>query len=137
MKRKKRLPLVAVEFPPMRCDDGCGDCCGPAPVTQAEFDRIVVYITQHKIVPRDQGQTCPLYHDGRCSIYEARPLACRAFGHVEGMSCSRGYNTNIPEARLHGMLRANGEPDTILHDLLSIRNPAITFQGVLNRIVEP
>jgi Fe-S-cluster containining protein len=135
VKRKKRLPVVA-EFPPMRCDDGCGDCCGPAPVTQAEFDRIVDYITQHKIVPREQGQTCPLYLDGRCSVYEVRPFACRAFGHVAGMACSRGYNTNISEARLHTMLVANGEPTTITHDLLAIRNPAMSFKGVLDRIVQ-
>lgn len=103
MKRKRRLPIAKPEFPPMRCDDGSGECCGPAPATQAELDRVVEYVIKNKLTPKDQGLTCPLYLNGRCSVYEVRPLVCRAFGHVDGMNCARGYNTNIP---------SNGQPET-------------------------
>jgi Fe-S-cluster containining protein len=133
-KLRKKLPVVAAEFPPMRCDVGCGDCCGPAPATQAEFDRVVDYIRRHKIVPKDQGITCPLYLDGKCSVYEVRPLACRAFGHVEGMDCSRGYNTNLPVEQVDAKLIVNGETTTVLHEVLSLNNPGLTFQGVLHRM---
>ena len=119
----------------MRCDDGCGDCCGPVPVTQAELVRVRHYIEKHAIEVRDQGTTCPFYHDTKCAIYEVRPFGCRAFGHVEGMSCSRGYNTNIPEDVMHRRIVKNGEPDTILHELLQIKNPMMTFQGVLQRMM--
>jgi len=119
----------------MRCDDGCGDCCGPAPATEAEFKRVVAYITEHKIVPKDQGITCPLYLDGKCSVYNVRPLACRAFGHVEGMDCSRGYNTNVPSTGVNARLLANGAADHILHEVLTIRNPGMTFHGVLKQMV--
>lgn len=135
MKRKRRLPVVGPEFPPMRCDDGCGECCGPAPATQAEFDRVVAYVLEHKITPKDQGITCPLYLDGKCSVYEVRPLICRAFGHAEGLSCSRGYNTNVPTEVVDARLRANGEGVTLLHEVLRLVNPGITFQGVLGAMV--
>lgn len=135
MKRKRRLHIAKPEFPPMRCDDGCGECCGPAPATQAEFDRVVEYVVKNKITPKDQGLTCPLYLDGRCSVYEVRPLACRAFGHVDGMDCAHGYNTNMPSEVVDGRIRANGEVATILHEVLRLVNPSITFQGVLGHLV--
>lgn len=118
----------------MRCDVGCGDCCGPAPATEAEFNRVVAYVTKHKIVPKDQGITCPLYLDGKCSVYDVRPLACRAFGHIEGMDCSRGYNTNMPSEGVNARLLANGEADRILHEVLTIQNPGMTFHGVLEQM---
>ena len=135
MKRKRRLPVVAPEFPPMRCDDGCGDCCGPVPVSQVEFDRVVAYVTKHKIVPKDQGLTCPLYLNGKCSVYEVRPLLCRSFGHVEGMDCTHGYNTNLPSEGVNARLLANGEADTVLHEVLKLVNPTMTFKGILERMV--
>jgi hypothetical protein len=134
MKRKKRLPVVTPEFPPMRCDVGCGECCGPAPVTKTEFDRVVEYVIKHKIVPKDQGLTCPLYLDGKCSVYEVRPLVCRAFGHVDGMDCDRGYNTNLPTEVVNARLLANGEVDHVLHEVLALNNPGMTFQGVLHQM---
>jgi len=135
MKRKRRLPVVAPEFPPMRCDDGCGECCGPAPATQAEFDRVVAYVIEHKITPKDQGITCPLYLDGKCSVYEVRPLICRAFGHVEGLSCPRGYNVDVPSGPVDARLLANGGGERMIHEVLRLVNPSITFQGVLGAMV--
>ncbi len=134
MKRKRRLPVVTPEFPSMQCDIGCGECCGPAPATKAEFDRVVAFVIKNKIVPKDQGITCPLYLDGKCSVYEVRPLVCRAFGHVEGMNCDRGYNTNLPSEVVDARLLANGETDHILHEVLTLQNPSMTFQGVLHQM---
>lgn len=135
MKPKKRLPVVASEFPPMRCDDGCGDCCGPAPATKAELDRVVAYVRAHNITPKDQGITCPLYLGGKCSVYEVRPLICRAFGHVDGLDCGRGYNTNVNSEVLDSKLRASGAGDHLIHEVLTIVNPAMTFKGVLAQMV--
>ena len=36
------------------------------------------------------GDPCPLLVLGRCSVYEHRPLICRAFGSVEGLRCPHG-----------------------------------------------
>ncbi len=136
MKAKKRLPIVTPEFPPMRCDDGCGECCGPAPATRAELDRVVAYIREHGITPKDQGITCPLYLDGKCSVYAVRPLICRAFGHVDGLDCSRGYNTNVDSEELNSKLRAAGAGAHLIHEVLTLVNPAMTFKGVVDQMVK-
>jgi Fe-S-cluster containining protein len=105
-------------LPPMRCDDGCGECCGLVPATETEFQRIGRYATEHGIQPVDQAETCPWFQGGKCSVYPVRPLACRLFGHVPGMPCPKGYNTNIPERDAHRMVRANGMSSRILHEAL-------------------
>lgn len=111
MRRLKVLPA-------MQCDVGCGECCGVVPVTQEEYRKILHVAKSKGIVPIHQGVTCPFYQKGTCSVYDARPLSCRMFGHVEAMTCPRGYNTNIPEADVRRMIMANGEPKRVLHDVL-------------------
>lgn len=86
----RRLPVL----PAMRCDDGCGACCGPAPCSPRELEVVRAYVAQHHVEPRRQGITCPLYLGGRCSVYPARPLVCQLFGHVPELKCERGYNAN-------------------------------------------
>lgn len=108
-------------LPGMRCDDGCGDCCGLIPCTETEFKRIEKHIKEHKIEPVEYASgTCPLYQNGKCSVYSIRPLICKLFGHSEDalMQCSRGYNVNIPEREVHRMLTANGMCTRTLHDLI-------------------
>lgn len=113
MKPRRSLNVL----PPMRRDVGCGDCCGPVPVTQAEFVRIRRYVKEHGIVPKDQGETCPLYLDGKCSVYPVRPPVCVAYGHSERLPCSRGYNVNADEAVVEKMVMS-GRPAHLLHELL-------------------
>ena len=105
-------------IPSMHCDDGCGDCCVPAPATETEFGAVARYVREHGIKPIDQGVTCPLYQNGRCTVYAVRPLACRLFGHVNGMTCTRGYDVAIPEREIARMVRANGSATRCLHELL-------------------
>jgi len=87
----------------MRCDSGCGRCCGPAPVTKAELKTIQAYVARRGITPVSQGLTCPLYLNGECSVYQVRPLICRAFGHVDKLQCVKGYD--VPMAGLDRKLR--------------------------------
>lgn len=117
----KRLPVL----PPMRCDEGCGDCCGPVPVTEAELRQVRGFMKEHGVEPRDNGAlTCPFLQQGRCAIYGARPLICRIFGHSRALQCSRGYNTNVNERVLADALRANGPAKVLLHSLLPKRQAA-------------
>ena len=81
----------------MKCEDNCGLCCGVVPVTQKEFDRVASYIKDRGIPVLVGGLTCPFFQHGRCAIYDVRPLACKAFGHVPGMTCPKGHNTPMDE----------------------------------------
>jgi len=103
----------------MRCDAGCGDCCGIVPVTTTEFNAIQRYVKEKGIVPIDTTDgTCPLYQEGTCSVYPVRPLICKAFGHLEELPCSRGYNVNVDKRQVDRMIAANGKNTHLLHELI-------------------
>ncbi len=104
----------------MQCDDGCGECCGIVPVTHTEFNRIERYAKENGIVPQkheDYG-TCPMYQNGKCTVYPVRPLICRVFGHAEDLPCPRGYNTNVPQEEVNRMILANGTSTRVIHEIL-------------------
>lgn len=95
----KGRPISLPQLPEMRCDTGCGACCGPVNVSPQEYARIARVVEARGLHPRAQGLSCPLYIDGGCSIYEARPLVCRVFGHgLAGhktgnlTGCVKGYD---------------------------------------------
>lgn len=84
-----------ISLPQMQCDDGCGECCGPVACTKDDYRRVVVYARRAGVKPIRQGIRCPWYQQGKCSVYPARPYACRMFGHCTDMVCPRGYNANV------------------------------------------
>lgn len=85
-----------MDLPAMRCDIGCGKCCGPVGASPAEFEQISEYVRANGITPLRQGKTCPMFQAGGCAIYPVRPAVCRLYGHVPEMRCPIGYNVNIP-----------------------------------------
>ena len=109
-----KLPVL----PYMKCDRGCGECCGPAPATEHEFRKVLHVARAKGLILWRQGSTCPFYQDGTCQVYDARPLGCRLFGHVQEMSCIRGYNTNIPDDAGRRLVARNGLPRRVLHEAL-------------------
>lgn len=113
-KPPHRLPVL----PEMRCDDGCGDCCGPVPVTEEEYARVRRFARERNLKPLAQGITCPWYQGGRCAVHAVRPFPCRLFGHTDDMPCSRGYNVNIDPELEEGLVVAHGKPTRMLHEAL-------------------
>jgi len=110
---------MSLDLPMMKCDSGCSDCCGPVLCQEDEFLSVTGYARNRGIEPVRQGLTCPFYQGGTCQVYPVRPLVCRLFGHAENLTCSRGYNTNIPERRLASINRdyfRRGTPDRLLHE---------------------
>lgn len=102
----------------MRCDDGCGQCCGPVPVTKAELAAVKRYIEREKVEAVDRGAlTCPFY-DGKCTIYPVRPYICRAFGHSPRLVCPKGYNTNVSDRLISAAIVSRGPAVALLHSLL-------------------
>ena len=95
-------------IPPMRCDDGCGDCCGIVPCSESEYQSVLRYAKRKGLVPVVQDLTCPWFQNGKCSVYPARPLLCRLFGHIIGMPCPKGYGSPIDEREAARMVRAAG-----------------------------
>jgi Fe-S-cluster containining protein len=118
MRKLKVLPSV-------RCDDGCGACCGVIPVTETEYNRIAAHMKARGIVPlAGPEDVCPLYQGGRCSVYEVRPLICRIFAHSEQLACARGYAANVPEREILRMTGANGMPTRLLQEMRPEHDPA-------------
>lgn len=73
------------------CRKGCADCCRqlaePPRVTGAEWELLAAAIDRLPAEVRERiregtGRVCPLLDQeaGACLVYEARPVACRAYG---------------------------------------------------------
>jgi Fe-S-cluster containining protein len=116
-----KLPVYP-KLPSMKCDAGCGRCCGPVGCTVAEYDAVVAYAGANGITPARQGITCPYYQGGTCAVYPVRPMLCRLFGHTPKMVCANGHNVNVPEKRerriMDDYVRAGATPDraVFLHE---------------------
>lgn len=72
------------KIPGFKCKEGCTDCCGPIPFSRWEWGRI-------KDKRKAMSVSCPYSLNGKCDIYEKRPLICRLYGTVEGeLECPHG-----------------------------------------------
>ena len=63
----------------------CSDCCGPLLMTTQEKDEILSLLKE-KGINRPSGwwgATCEFLVDGKCSIYEKRPMICRLFWYLK------------------------------------------------------
>lgn len=73
----------------------CGDCCNIriVAIKPEEVERIRDYISEHGIVPRDNGPfTCPLLaEDHRCMVWPVRSQTCRLH------SCERTRSAILAE----------------------------------------
>lgn len=99
----------------MQCGTGCSDCCHVRlTITGVEAAAIRAHVASW---PRDRraalASTGPAEHcaaldgNGRCKIYEARPLVCRSHGAPIRMregglpvvqSCHRNFQRTTPDA---------------------------------------
>ncbi len=113
-ERDARLAAIYARIPKMKCKGLCQACCGPIGMSQAEMDRIQEQVGS-RVQPTDLGQsgvglnhpTCPLLVNGRCSVYEVRPVICRVWGVVKSMRCPHGCRPNrwLSDAESHQLVR--------------------------------
>lgn len=74
----------------IRCRSGCDECCRLATVLPVEAAAIALAIAELKPELREHlrrqarglptADTCPLLHQGKCTIYAWRPVICRTHG---------------------------------------------------------
>lgn len=76
-------------LPEIACKGLCQEACGPIGMTEREYERMRRKGGHRTTTTADL--TCPyLNAEGRCDVYAARPMVCRAWGGVEGMECPWG-----------------------------------------------
>jgi len=74
----------------MQCTTGCSDCCHVRlTITKVEADAIRAHVTAWPVerrrslapLPAQRADHCAaLDGNGRCKVYEARPIVCRSHG---------------------------------------------------------
>lgn len=119
---RRKLERIYADIPDAGCKGLCVEACGPICMTGLEYYRIVEARggTEPGTVDPDT-LTCPLLgEDGRCTVYDARPLICRLYGSAEGLECPYGCGPNrlltVDEGR--DLIRRMGEIDPVLFTLL-------------------
>jgi hypothetical protein len=92
-----RLDALYAELPKLECKGLCAhSCLLPLQMAPGERDRIRRECGL-QIPPPEQVhevRTCPALKEGRCSVYEFRPMVCRLWGIDESMPCPHGC---VPE----------------------------------------
>jgi len=64
------------------CRKGCSMCCGP--VIMLPIERDILGLSEC-VTPHDpEALKCKLNVDGKCSVYDKRPLTCRIFNATSG-----------------------------------------------------
>lgn len=117
-----RLPLAVLRevdatyagLPRVACQGKCQECCCPVGNLMNEFERDRIIARTGKTpngfdVRRVEGsanvidmdnlknQRCNLLNaDGTCSVYDIRPMVCRLYGSVPGMSCPHDCHCDTP-----------------------------------------
>ena len=91
-RSNRKIAALYRRLPKLECKGLCAESCGVVPLYPAEARRIA--IATGKKVDHDETLTCKLLENGRCTIYEHRPLLCRLFGMVKKMRCPHGC---VPE----------------------------------------
>lgn len=107
-----RISLRVLQDEHLPCDSCGGKCCTFAPFAPSELRRarlanggsypqgatVIGWLPLKKefgggagghasMVVKEDGETCAFLADGRCSIYEVRPRACRDYGRVPELPC--------------------------------------------------
>lgn len=94
------LAEIYARIPSVKCKGLCQECCGPIGMSPLEMERLRGRVGE-KIQPTSMGPfgfglcskslTCPLLGaNGRCTVYDLRPVICRVWGAVKSMRCPHG-----------------------------------------------
>jgi hypothetical protein len=99
--RDDALAKLYAQVPAIDCQGRCWTSCGAVDMSARERHRIAK--AGHPITPfieameSEENFWCDALKDGRCVIYQLRPMLCRLWGVVETMPCVYGC---VPERML-------------------------------------
>jgi uncharacterized protein len=103
-KKLRVLREIYAAIPSPHCKGLCVAACSTIPVFPIELEQLEAaagrklptyqmpgdVLGGERILGNEPGDPCPLLVLGRCSVYEQRPLICRAYGSTEGLRCEHG-----------------------------------------------
>lgn len=103
-RQERRLVEKQHKKANLPCDECKGQCCVYPAMSQKEFDAIKLKYSLNPesdvsdfgngemiVVGMPNTGVCPWLKDGRCSVYELRPMSCRDYGIVPSLPCQYLY----------------------------------------------
>lgn len=94
MNRTQRTKAIYDRIPDVKCKGLCQAYCGPILMQTYEWDAIKARVGT--IPPIGADLKCPLLQsDGKCSVYDIRPLVCRLWGAIPEMPCPFGCEPTL------------------------------------------
>jgi Fe-S-cluster containining protein len=63
--------------------------------------------------PTDQSVPCPLLKDGRCSVYEVRPLTCRGYNSTSVDACQQAHGSTTALVPIFSLLKDATDATTV------------------------
>lgn len=91
------------QVPDAGCKGLCIDSCGPVVASDEEAE---ILADLGAVLDFDRDTlTCNQLVDGRCSVYENRPLLCRLWGAVPKMPCPFGCEPTLTDAGGSALMR--------------------------------
>lgn len=95
-RQRAKLNDLYDRLPAVQCKGLCVDSCGPIDMSVRERQDIEA-AAGHSCRTGEDGLCNMLGDDGRCTVYDLRPMICRMWGAVESMPCMFGC---VPEGGL-------------------------------------
>lgn len=84
----RTLDQIYGEVPEVNCKGLCHKACGPIAFSQREA--LGISETDGALPAMMPNGQCDKLVNGRCTIYQNRPLICRLYGAVTEMRCPHG-----------------------------------------------
>lgn len=92
MDLEKVILELRTLIPQFECLPGCIDCCGPTPRSKWEWDQV----KDKRFMSRKRPLDCPYSYNGKCDVYEDRPILCRLYGTTVDLPCPHGKSPLLP-----------------------------------------
>lgn len=103
----RALKKIYKRVPDCHCKGLCVQACGPVPFSATERAKVESLAphgwidwenpvgTYIPVSDENSDLICPFLQQGKCSIYDDRPLVCRMYGAAEKLQCEHGCKPTV------------------------------------------